>query len=397
MPAAFPSEPGAGLGAHETRADATGSAEGRPRLPRKEKGVAGEREWARVPRSGRAAPGGKPRALPADRGKFVVSPRKHRPPLGSGLHPDLIWETSVPLEGGRVTRCEAGARALPARSRGLGGRGLLVRCGKRRPGRSPARAQDRESRSRSGLRPALPGADFCVGPARTSRPLGAERRPRQRERSLRPPPPGPGTGAARGPRRPAGLPGRDQGPASAPRRRTTRERGGPASHPAPRPPAGPLPGARDGSEQQPGAPRPRARRGQGRRPGVERTAARAAPTLPSESGVEHSASPSRANEEVSHGNSTTYLRARNGGASLPAPLTPGARPQVRRAGERGVGRRSGLPGLHPEGHHSPPRPGTHPAAGRRPGRDSAVAPCPILGGTERGLCASAPVYTFTSF
>lgn len=110
-------------------------------------------------------------------------------------------------------------------SRGLGGWGLLARCGKRRPGRSPAPAG------------AAPGcAPLFRAPARTSRPLGAEPSrgsPKARRARRRP---GPGAG----PRGPAGLPGRAQGPASAPRRRTTRERGGPASHPAPRPPARPY-------------------------------------------------------------------------------------------------------------------------------------------------------------
>lgn len=59
-----------------------------------------------------------------------------------------------------------------------------------------------------------------------------------------------------------------------------------------------------------GTPKPRATRTATAAAGVG-TAARAAPTLPPESGVEHSASPRGANEEDTHGNSTTYLPARN--------------------------------------------------------------------------------------
>lgn len=161
-----------------------------------------------------------------------------------------------------------------------------------------------------------------------------------------------------------------------PREVRTRERSGPPSAPSPSAASGRaltwLPGRARGAAGGAEAPRT-ARAGAGTR-GRE-DAARAAPTLPPESGVEHSASPSRANEEDSRGNSTTYLRARNDRASLPAPRAPVARQQLRRAGELGVGRSLGLPGLHPEGPHSPQAPGTHQAAGRR----SAEATCPIGG------------------
>lgn len=363
-----------------------GRQRGDPRLPRKEEGVAGERGWARVAqvrkrRSGRET-------SRAARGRVEVRGFPSHAQTSAGKWP-------APGPGLGDERASRGRPGHPARgrssgaapgSRGLGGWGLLARCGKRRPGRSPAPAG------------AAPGcAPLFRAPGRTSRPLGAEPSrgsPKARRARRRP---GPGAGCRAGPPRAGRAPRPRPGPGLGPE--TPHDPRARRACLAPRSAAsGPsLPGARDGREQQPGAPRPRARRGQGRRPGVERTAARAAPTLPSESGVEHSASLSRANEEDSHGNSTTYLRARNGGASLPAPLTPGARPQLRRAGEPGVGRRSGLRGLHPEGHHSPPRPATHPAAGRRPGRGSPVAPCPIVGGTERGPCPFGPVCTFTSF
>lgn len=238
------------------------------------------------------------------------------------------------------------------------------RWGRRRPGRRPTpapRAQGGESRSRSGLRPALPGANFCVGPAQTSRaargrgrgpgpiPWEPGRPSRRRPGGLRG-----GEWSLWGPRAPARLPARPGWAAARNRRDDSRAHGPPS---LPRPP-GPglvltwLPGR---TRAQPGAPRPRARRGQGRRPGGERTAARAAPTLPPESGVEHSASPSRANEEGSRGNSTTYLRARNGGPPARAPQARGlAAAQTRRRAGRGAA--IGAPGLHPEG-HPPQSPG----------------------------------------
>lgn len=165
-------------------------------------------------------------------------------------------------------------------------------------------------------------------------------------------------------------------------------------HPLPpRPPAGPLPGSRAGREKQPGAQRPRARRGQERRREGERTAARAAPTLPPESGVEHSASPSRANEEDSRGNSTTYLRARNDRVSCPRPARPwpGRSSDARASwawGGAWVSR-----ACTPKGTFLPKplEPIRQPAAARR------RPPALLWGSARRGTCASAPLCTLTSF
>lgn len=193
--------------------------------------------------------------------------------------------------------------------------------------------------------------------------------------------------------RPAGLPGPDPSWASAPRRPDGSQARRASLAASPSAASGrPLPGSRAGREKQPGAQRPRARRGHERRRGVERTAARAASTLPPESGVEHSASASRANEEDSHGNSTTYLRARNDRA-CPSARGPAA---AQTRGRAGVGRRLGLRDLHPEGHHSSPRPGTRQAAGRRRWSLSG-GHLPYCVGTRRGTCASATLCTFTSF
>lgn len=131
----------------------------------------------------------------------------------------------------------------------------------------------------------LPGTECPAGPARTCpsrpRPSGKGLRAQGlRSRGLR----------ARGPRV-SRAPGASQGqppaeprpPAAAlPRPRRPRSRRSSSGAPSrlSRPPQ-PLPGSRIGRER---------RRGSG-------TAARAAPTLPPESGVEHSASPRGANEE----------------------------------------------------------------------------------------------------
>lgn len=216
-------------------------------------------------------------------------------------------------------------------------------------------------------------------PLRPGRGRGPAPSPREPGRSLPRPPPGraPGRGGGSGgdpARRPGSRLGR--GPE---RRDDSRARGPPSPRRPPWPPPGPYlaPGR---TRAAAGAPGP-ASRGQGRRPGVERTAARAAPTLPPESGVEHSASAPRANETDSPGNSTTYLRARNGRAS------PRRRQPGRPAGSSdsppgpGVGRRSGSP----------------PAS---PGAPSAPAPWDpgaLGGGTCHLPGASSSLCTFTSF
>lgn len=239
-----------------------------------------------------------------------------------------------------------GARVTPLR--GLRSGAPPDRCGRRRPGRRPTPAP------RAQRAAGAPGcAPLCPAPTSAwDRPeLPSRSRPRSGAES---------TGArdvcSRGRRpgrggRPRGWggtphPGQAPGWAAARSVGTTRERAGlprTVSLPGLRPVLTWLPAGR---EQQPGRRGP-ASRGQGRRPGVERTAARAAPTLPPESGVEHSASPPRANEAGSHGNSTTYLRARNGRASQPAPQ-PGRR-QRRLARHRAWGGAPGAPACIPGG------------------------------------------------
>lgn len=147
---------------------------------------------------------------------------------------------------------------------------------------------------------------------------------------------------------------------------------------------GPLPGSRAGREQQPGAPRPRARRGQGRRSGFERTAAGSAPTLSARVRSWTFRVSARANEEDSHGNSTTYLWARNGRASLSAPHTPAgpAAAQKRQTARRG--RAIGLPGCTPRAPCAA-RPGTLP--GRRTPQTA-----PHTAGTRiEGVCLCLPL------
>lgn len=224
-----------------------------------------------------------------------------------------------------------------------------------RPGREAAtrrrRTAGRDGRRRPGCAPLFRAPTSASDPRELPEPLPAAQGRGSPGRRLRI-----GRGSCRG--------GPDRGRAWARDAGTSRDRDGPAPRPLPRGlRPGPLPGSQAGREQEPGAPRPRARRGQGRLPGFEGTAARgAAPTLPPESGVEHSASPPRANEEDSHGNSTTYLRARNRRASLQASRTPArlAAPQTRQTARRGRALR--LPGRPPRA-PCVPRPGTLP--GRR--------------------------------
>lgn len=155
--------------------------------------------------------------------------------------------------------------------------------------------------------------------------------------------PSSGRGTQCGSGRLAGLPGPTPAGPRPRDARTTRKRGGPPSQPLPtRPPAGPYlaPG--------PGATSSRGRRGPARgegRSGDGGSRGQRLARLPRfrQSGVEHSASPSRANEEDSHGNSTTYLRARNDRACLDARGLAAA--QTR--GRAGLGAALGTPGPAP--------------------------------------------------
>lgn len=341
---ALPCRSGPGRGARGP-GDAMGVAEGHP--GRVGATLAGGRKgrWrvraaraARCPGEGRSRWKKPPR--PGGKQKLVVSPRKHSPLLGSGPRPALIWKTRVSPPRGAGSPAEK--PALGPRGRGLGRRGARRTARGSGGPRRRRRAQGRESPTR-GARPSgrqlLRGTGPNFGPSGprrgTPRAAGTLAPAAAARRAL-------GRGGCRaGPRRPSGPRPRDAGRlASARGLRPT----------SPSAASGLaltwLPGR---ARAAAGGAEARARRGQGRRPGVERTAARAAPTLPPESGVEHSASPPRANEEDSRDNSTTYLRARNGGASLPAPL-------LRLAGRRGVGKRSGLPGLHPRGFRPPRQP-----------------------------------------
>ncbi|XP_069925979.1 translation initiation factor IF-2 [Oryctolagus cuniculus] len=193
-------------------------------------------------------------------------------------------------------------------------------------------------------RPQLPGAALGRGPARAPGSLAPHTAARR--------PPGAGRGAPWGPAvrlGPLALSRASLGPEPPGR---LRERGGALSlRPSlgPRPAAWPptwLPGR---TRAAAGGAEPRATRAAA---GVGRTAARAAPTLPPESGVEHSASPRGANEQHSGRNSTTYLRARNGRA----PALPGT-----------PGPPGPIAGARPSARWSLPRPGT-PGAARWPFR-----------------------------
>lgn len=277
--------------------------------------------------------------------------------------PDLEDSVSPPRGAGSPAK----KPALGPRGRGLGRRGARRSARGSGGPRRRRRAQGRESPTR-GARPS--GRQLLRGTGPNFGPSGPQRGTPRAAGTLAP------AAAARralgrggcpaGPRRPSGPRPRDAGRlASARGLRPT------------------SPSAASGlaltwlpsrARAAAGGAEARARRGQGRRPGVERTAARAAPTLPPESGVEHSASPPRANEEDSRDNSTTYLRARNGRASLPAPL-------LRLAGRRGVGKRSGLPGLHPRGlrpPRQPPQPRMEELSGERTS--------PAARGGEREAC-----------
>nr|XP_051704020.1 basic proline-rich protein [Oryctolagus cuniculus] len=245
-------------------------------------------------------------------------------PAPQGPQPARIRETrlSPPTESSPVTLRPAGSapRAAPACARLF---------------RTPTFPWDR---------PQLPGAALGRGPARAPGSLAPHTAARR--------PPGAGRGAPWGPAvrlGPLALSRASLGPEPPGR---LRERGGALSlRPSlgPRPAAWPptwLPGR---TRAAAGGAEPRATRAAA---GVGRTAARAAPTLPPESGVEHSASPRGANEQHSGRNSTTYLRARNGRAPA-LPGTPG--PPGPSAGAR------------PSARWSLPRPGT-PGAARWPFR-----------------------------
>ncbi|XDA72570.1 hypothetical protein R6Z07M_002840 [Ovis aries] len=285
----------------------------------------------------------------AGKQKLVGSPRPRTPPPGSGLHPALIWETRASPRERR-----SGHRRRGRRSGVRGGKAATRR----------RRTDGRDGRRRPGCAPLFRAPTSASDPRELPEPLPA----------------------AQG----RGSPGRrlriDRRRAWARDAGTSRGRDGPAPHPLPRGlRPGRLPGSQAGREQEPGAPRPRARRGQGRPPGFEGTAARgAAPTLPPESGVEHSASPPRANEEDSHGNSTTYLRARNRRASLQASRTHArlAAPQTRQTARRGRALR--LPGW-------PPRAPCVPGPGTLPGRRRLHTAPHTVGARGEGVCLCAPL------
>lgn len=342
----------------------------------------------------------------AEKQKFVVSLRTHTPLPESGLHSDLLWETRVSLPERYPGQ--------PLRGWSSGTAGAVGEEAAREAAHAAPRAQGRESRRHSRLRPALPDSptsawDLPKLPrllvAQPWLRSGAETVRVWDARSCAAPagsrlgrrvPVGTvgttGTGQAPGPDPAGPRPGDSQASLA-------RVTGLPRTLSSPTS-AWLLPGSRAGRKQQPGAHRPCARRGQGRQPGVERTVSRAAPTLPLESGVEHSASLSRANEEDSLDNSTTYLRAWDGWASLPAPRKPSVGPQLRRAGDWGVGRRWGPAGLHPKGCHLPQHPGTHQAAGccwRGWGGAFSGGHLPCRGGRGERAHASASFCAFTYF
>lgn len=257
--------------------------------------------------------------------------------LGSGLHPALIWgPRGSPPDSAPTTRCLAGSPVCRAPAR-------AARPGPRNP--EPLRPAPRASRHQllRGTGPNFPEPHLAAPRPRSREDSSGAANARSGRRRRRAGP-GSGRGAPSSIPRPPGLPG--PGGTSAPRREDD-SRARRASLPPSPPSAGSsldptwLPGRARAAAG--GAEAPRATRAAG----VGTTAARAAPTLPPESGVEHSASLPGANEEDSHGNSTTYLPARNGRAALPS--------HARASGA--WGRRLGLPGLRP-GAPSAPRPGT---------------------------------------
>ncbi|XP_017712444.1 PREDICTED: translation initiation factor IF-2-like [Rhinopithecus bieti] len=266
--------------------------------------------------------------------------------LGSGLHPALIWgPRSSPPDSAPTTRCLAGSAACRAPAR-------AARPGPWNP--EPLRPAPSASRHQllRGTGPNSPEPHLAAPRPKSSKDSSGAANTRS-DRSHRRAGPGSGRGTPSSLQRPPGLPG--PGGASAPRRGDD-SRARRASPPPSPPSAGSsldptwLPGRVRAAAG--GAEAPRATRAAG----VGTTAARAAPTLPPESGVEHSASLRGANEEDSHGNSTTYLPARNGRAALPS--------HARASGA--WGRRLGLPGLRPGGTirpapRHPPKPPDTPA------------------------------------
>lgn len=162
------------------------------------RGALGGAGGRRLPR-GRKRPlrGGDIAPRPAGKPPFAVSPRS-RALCGdaAGTQP-RFGETRVSLPERR------GARVTPLRGLRSGApRSVREATAREAP---HARAPGPESRRRPGLRPALPRANFCVGPARTPEPLAAEVRRRVHGSPGRlPPRPPPGRAPGRGGRPPGG-------------------------------------------------------------------------------------------------------------------------------------------------------------------------------------------------
>ncbi|XP_073075372.1 uncharacterized protein [Manis javanica] len=293
---------------------------------------------------------------------------------GSGGRPTVdCGGTYAPVEG-RGTLEGAGGRKLHAARRSAGGGSpwpaprrarpevAAPPAGAQRPERpsgGPGRAARPRARSRESRRPsALPAPTCAWGLRDLPRPLLAAPGPgRLAAASAACPEPRSESGAHGEPQA-GGLP--DLGPDPPGRLASA---------------AGPLPPSRPAAPA-PGpylGPGPDASSSRGRRLGVGRTAARAAPTLPPESGVEHSASPPSANEEDSARNSTTYLRARNG-----------------RAARGAWGRRRASPG---SSRVRLPSGGTCPAVGAQAGGSVRCAPSHLLNELTPLISSTQPLPT----
>lgn len=235
-------------------------------------------------------------------------------PLSSGQFRIKVFLRAVT----RGARRGCGRGALTAEP-GVGPRAHRTRaCSpgrKRCSGRAAAAGSPRSPRAVPG--PALPGTECLTGLPRTcpSRTRLSGRGPRGSR--------APGTGRGQPPAEPRprapALPGSPQ--ARAP---SILQGGAPSRLPGP---PRPLPCSRAGCER---------RRGSG-------TAARAAPTLPPESGVEHSASPRGANEEDVAATAPPTSRR---GTAARRPASRHARPGAQREGPGAGSRR-------PQGLHAP--------------------------------------------